>query len=104
MDKKRLALLIQEYESGGVGYRTLARKYKVSLGFISNMIRRKKNQPQVVKPRPKVKEEELPDDPELLKEEIRKLKLKIELQDIIIDVSSKELGVDLRKKRGARQS
>jgi|HubBroStandDraft_1064217.scaffolds.fasta_scaffold868899_1 hypothetical protein len=104
MDKKRLTTLIQEYESGGVGYRTLARKYKVSLGFISKMIRKNKSQPQVVKPKPRVKEEALPDDPELLKEEIRKLKLKIELQDIIIDISSEELGVDLRKKRGARQS
>jgi intein/homing endonuclease len=104
MDKKRLSALIEEYESGRVGYRTLARKYKVSLGFISKMIRKKRNQQQPVKPKPKVKEEALPDDPELLKEEIRKLKLKIELQDIIIDISSKELGVDLRKKRGARQS
>jgi hypothetical protein len=26
------------------------------------------------------------------------------LQDLIIDISSKELGVDLRKKRGTRRS
>lgn len=102
MDKKQTALLIREYETGSVGYRTLSKKYGVSLGFISKMIRldKEKLKPIVVL----VKEDDLPDDVKILKEEIRKLKLKVELQDIIIDISSKELGVDLRKKRGARQS
>lgn len=103
MDKKQIALLIREYETGSVGYRTLSKRYGVSLGFISKMIRLDKEsrlKPIVVVP----KDDELPDDVNLLKEEIRKLKLQVELQDIIIDISSKELGVDLRKKRGARQS
>jgi hypothetical protein len=46
----------------------------------------------------------LPDDVQQLKEELRKARLKIELQDIIIDIASKELGVDIRKKSGTRQS
>ena len=102
MDKKQTALLIREYETGSVGYRTLSKKYGVSLGFISKMIRldKEKLKPIVVV----AKEYDLPDDVKILKEEIRKLRLKVELQDIIIDISSKELGVDLRKKRGARQS
>lgn len=103
MDKKQTALLIREYETGSVGYRTLSKKYGVSLGFISKMIRLDKESrlaPIVVV----AQEDDLPDDVKILKEEIRKLRLKVELQDIILDISSKELGVDLRKKRGARQS
>ena len=48
--------------------------------------------------------ESLPDDINVLKEELRKARLKIELQDLMIDISSKELGIDLRKKHGTRRS
>jgi hypothetical protein len=101
MDKKQTALLIREYETGRVGYRTLSKKYGVSLGFISKMIRleKEKLKPIVVV----AKEDDLPDDVKILKEEIRKLRLQVELQDIMIEIAGKELGVDLRKKRGARQ-
>jgi transposase len=46
----------------------------------------------------------MPDDIAALKEELGKARLKIELQDIMIDLASKELGVDIRKKSGTRQS
>jgi hypothetical protein len=48
--------------------------------------------------------EDLPDDVKVLKEALRKERLKNELLNIVVDISSKELGVDLRKKYGARQS
>jgi transcription initiation factor IIF auxiliary subunit len=113
MDKKQRTLLIQEYGCGGKSYRILARKYGVSLGYISKVIRSNKEYRQkqaeleaaaAAKKTARRKKDDLPDDVQLLKEEIRKLKLKIELQDIIIDISSKETGIDLRKKRGARRS
>jgi hypothetical protein len=105
MDKKQRVSLIREYELGGIGYRTLARKYGTSLSSVGRMIvGSKANHEKVVVIQPAVEEDNLPDDIKILKQEIRKLKLKVELQDIIIDISSKELGVDLRKKRGARQS
>jgi len=103
MDKKQVMLLLQEYDSGSASYRTLARKYKVSIGFISKMVKRKRDRLYRVLATP-VKQEKLPDDVKLLQEELRKLRLKVELQDIILDISSEELGVDLRKKHGARQS
>ena len=64
----------------------------------------KEHQLKKVTPVKEAKEDDLPDDVKILMEEIRKLRLKVELQDIIIDISSKEMGVDLRKKRGTRQS
>jgi transposase len=104
MEKSERLLLIKDYETKGLSYRILARKYDVSIGYISKVIRSKKeHQLKQVAPAPKVEEADLPDDVKLLKAEIRKLKLKIELQDIIIDISSKEMGVDLRKKRGTRR-
>lgn len=114
MEKKQRMLLIQEYDSGGKSYRILAMKYGVSLGYISKVIRSNKEHRQkqaeieaaaaAAKKAARPKKDDLPDDVQLLKEEIRKLRLKIELQDIIIDISSKETGIDLRKKRGARRS
>lgn len=98
-------MLLEEYDLGGIGYRTLAKKYGTSASTISRMIiSNKKRHPKPVIDEITTVEVDLPDDLTLLKEEIRQLKLKIELQDIIIDISSKELGVNLRKKRGARQS
>lgn len=110
MEKKQIERLIEEHESKGLSYRILARKYGVSLGYISKVIksdkehRQKQIDPPVAKKKVRPIQDDLPDDVSLLKEEIRKLRLKIELQDIIIDISSKETGIDLRKKRGARRS
>lgn len=105
MNKKKTALLIHEYELGTIGYRSLAKKYRISASTVCRMIKaNKKNQLKSIAPHPESEEDKLPDDVKVLKEEIRKLKLKVELQDLIIDISSKELGVDLRKKPGTRQS
>ena len=51
-----------------------------------------------------IQEDDLPDDIVVLKEALRKEKLKNELLNAVIDVASKELGVDIRKKSGTRQS
>jgi transposase len=105
MEKAQRLLLIKDYETKGLTYRILARKYDVSVGYISKVMKSKKeHQLRQVEPVPVAKEDGLPDDVKQLKEEIRKLRLKVELQDIIIDISSKEMGFDLRKKRGTRQS
>ena len=105
MDKKQKAILIREYENGGTGYGTLAKKYGTSVSSVRRMIAEsKKSKVTPIAVQPDSEEDNLPDDVKLLKEEIRKLRLKVEVQDIIIDISSKELGLDLRKKRGARQS
>jgi hypothetical protein len=47
--------------------------------------------------------EPLPTDIKKLQEELRKSKLHIELLNAIIDIGGKELGVDLRKKSGAKR-
>ena len=106
MDEKIAKLILEDRNLGGLSYRTLAAKYGISLTQIHRMVMSKQNKqkkPAVI--RVEVAEElALPDDIKLLKEELRKARLKIELQDLMIDISSKELGIDLRKKHGTRQS
>lgn len=65
-----------------------------------------KNQAAHIKEKPTatLPDNSLPEDVNMLKEELRKAKLKIELQDLMIDIASKELGVDIRKKSGTRRS
>jgi hypothetical protein len=51
-----------------------------------------------------IKADDLPDDVKLLKELLRKERLRTELLNNIIDIADKELGINIRKKSGARRS
>jgi transposase len=101
MDKKQTSQIIHEYQALGLSCRTLGKKYGMSHTRIYRMI--KKNQKQG-KPAEAVPEEVMPEDVKGLKEALRKERLKNELLNAVIDIASKELGVDIRKKSGTRQS
>lgn len=106
MDPKTKLEILYDRSVNGLSYRALAEKYGISCTHIHRTVMskaKKQKKPQVIKP---VAEEEmaLPDDIKTLREELRLARLKIELQDLIIDISSKELGIDLRKKRGTKRS
>jgi hypothetical protein len=103
MDKKTAAQIIKDYTVDGLSYRNLGKKYKMSHVRIYRMLMGKQKKQSQTKVLEIAEADLLPDDVAVLKEELRKARLKIELQDLIIDISSKELGVDLRKKRGTRQ-
>lgn len=106
MDEKLAKLILEDRNVGDLSYRTLASKYGISRTQIHRMVmskQKKQKKPAVIKAEV-VEELALPDDIKLLKEELRKARLKIELQDLMIDISSKELGIDLRKKHGTRPS
>ena len=98
-------LLMHERKTIGTSYRKLASKYGCSLSHVMRMMKKekqKKEQEKVLSISKQV--EEMPDDIKALKEALRKEKLKNELLNLVVDISSKELGVDLRKKYGTRQS
>ena len=108
MDKKKEAQIIREYANNKGSYRMLGKKHGVSSSKIHRIMKTNEQlqgQEKALKTgeAPK-KEPELPADVELLKAALRQALLKIELQDLMIDISGKELGVDLRKKHGTRQS
>ncbi|MDB5088436.1 MAG: hypothetical protein JWR09_2430 [Mucilaginibacter sp.] len=100
MDKNTAAQIIEERRVDGLSYRSLGKKYSLPIASIHRLIMGKpKKQAKIP-----LAAESLPEDINLLKEELRKARLKIELQDLMLDISSKELGIDLRKKHGTRRS
>jgi hypothetical protein len=105
MDKKTAAQIIEDHLVHGLSYRSLGKKYNVPHVTVYRMLmgKPKKKQKQI-KALDLAEGELLPDDVTVLKEELRKARLKIELQDLMLDISSKELGIDLRKKHGTRRS
>ena len=82
----------------------LGKKYGVSYTRIYRIMKSNKKIQEQAKEIKAAEEEPLPEDIPTLQEELRKARLKIELQDLMLDISSKELGLDLRKKHGTRQS
>ena len=92
----------------GLSYRRLGTKYGIGHTTIYGMLKRKAKRAakakEIQQTKKVVAEEPLPDDLETLKRALREARLTIELQDMMIDIAGKELGVDLRKKHGTRQS
>lgn len=104
MDKKEAALMLHDHYVKGESYRTLVKRYGVSLGTVHNMLKKAQegHREGLPEPEAKVEERPMPDEVRALKEALRVERLKNELLNAVIDVSSKELGVDLRKKHGTR--
>jgi transposase len=102
MDKKQAAQIMHDYQVLGLSCRTLGKKYGMGHTRIYRMI--KSNQEKQLKPEEALPEEAMPEDVKSLKEALRKERLKTELLNTVIDIASKELGVDIRKKSGTRQS
>jgi len=106
MDEKTAESILIDRNLLGLNYRTLEKKYGISRAQIHRMVmskQKKEKKPSAIKALP-VEDTALPDDVKTLREELRKARLKIELQDLMIDISSKELGIDLRKKHGTKRS
>lgn len=105
MDRKKISQVVYDREVMGLSYRNLGKKYGVDAMTAHRIIMSKqRKQDQRTEQSVAANVSALPDDIKLLKEELRKAKLKIELQDLMIDIASKELGVDIRKKSGTRRS
>jgi len=103
MNNKQEEQLHYDHVVNKLSYRKLALKYGVHFTTIGRILMARANK-QEQKEKAPVTPEPAGDDVVLLKEELRKARLKIELQEIMLDIASKELGVDIRKKPGTRQS
>ncbi len=106
MEYKNVSAILYDHNVGGLSYRNLAEKYGITRDQVHRIVMSKHNKPKKAREIVRVVKKELPvpDDINLLKKELREARLKIELQDFMLDISSKELGIDLRKKHGTRQS
>jgi hypothetical protein len=106
MEYKNVSAILYDHNVTGLSYRSLAAKYGINRDEVHRIVMSKHNKEKKVRKIVQVVRKELPvpDDINLLKEELRQARLLIELQDLMLDISSKELGIDLRKKHGTRQS
>ena len=104
MDKKTAAQIIEDYMVHGLSYRSLGKKYGIPHVTVYRMLMGNPKKQAKIKVLEIAEADLLPDDVPALKEALRKARLLIELQNLMLDISSKELGIDLRKKHGTRQS
>jgi transposase len=108
MDNKTEAQIRYDHAVNGLSYRSLGTKYGIGHTTIYGMVKRKAKRlvkaTEIQQTEQVAAEEPLPDDLKTLKQALREARLVIELQDIMINIAGKELGVDLRKKHGTRQS
>ena|SRR5271167_2895884 len=108
MDNKTEAQISYDHAVNGLSYRNLGTKYGIGHTTIYGMLKRKAKRlvkaKEIRQTKQVVAEEPLPDDLKTLKQALREARLTIELQDMMLDIAGKELGVDLRKKHGTRQS
>ena len=84
----------------GMSYRNLGNKYKIGASTAYGIIMKKKKSGLATYG--KSSGQEIPDDISKLKEALREERLRNELLNTMIDIASKELGVDIRKKSGTR--
>lgn len=99
--------IVSEYLTGNTTYRKLGDKWGIDFRIIHSWVMKYKGKTTKAQPQSKKESsglsEPLPTDIKKLQEELRKSKLHIELLNAIIDIGGKELGVDLRKKSGAKR-
>jgi hypothetical protein len=104
MNKNKEEKILQERFKSGASFRTLALKHGLSYGCVYRMVNKGITNPGKENEKAQVKSEDLPDDVKLLKELLRKERLKTELLNNIIDIADKELGTNIRKKSGTKRS
>lgn len=99
--------IIAEYLTGNTTYRKLGDKWGIDYRIIHSWVMKYKGKTSKAHSKPPKESsglsDPLPTEIKKLQEELRKSKLHIELLNAIIDIGGKELGVDLRKKSGAKR-
>jgi len=102
--------VVEEYLLGGVSLRELEGKYKINFrtihrwvkqaeaGLEAGEVERLKAKRSLV-----VKQRDLPTDVKQLQKELEEARLKNELLTVMIELAEDQFGIEIRKKRGAKQ-
>lgn len=99
MDESIKKRIIEDHIQG-FSYRNLGNKYGIGATTAYDIVMKKKE--TGIASQGKLSTEELPEDISALKAALREERLRNELLNTMIDIASKELGVDIRKKSGTR--
>jgi hypothetical protein len=105
MNKTKADAIKKDRELNATTYRSLGRKYGISHSMVFRMFEKaQKEVPSVTIKAEENPEEVIPLDEESMAEALRKSRLENELLRLVINIAGKELGEDLLKKHGTRQS
>ena len=100
MNKRLIDQINQDRELGGLSFRSLATKYGIPLSTVHKMANSKSDKKAVTETSDRAASDEL----SVLKAQLRQEQLRNELLNNMIDIASKELGIDIRKKSGTKRS
>lgn len=100
--------IIAEYLTGNTTFRALGKKWGIDFRTLHSWVMKYKGKSKKVLTKSKDKPvvapgEPLPTDLKKLQAELRKAQLHVQLLNAIIDIGERELGVDIRKKYGAKR-
>lgn len=96
--------VVREYLAGGTTYRRLAKKYGVPRTTICRWVEQAGGGEDGERGDVRTgKESDELAEVNRLREELEKARLKNKLLNAMIDIAEEQLGVDIRKKRGARR-
>lgn len=108
--KKKKARLVAEYRRGGVSLRELEAKYGVSHGTIHRWVKafeakaEEGRQEELADSRWEIAERSgVPAELRRLRKELEEERLRNELLNTMIDIAETQMGIDIRKKRGAKR-
>ena len=103
--------VVADYLSGKVNVTNLARRYNYTRQTIYRWVEESRNKldenADMAKKKikaPKIIEEPIPTDIKQLKQELESARLQIKLLEATIDIADEQLGTNIRKKSGTRQS
>ncbi len=105
--EKKQREAVEAYLRGGVTLRELEVRYKVPHSTIHRWVKEFESGLTAEQLRESMerreKQGELPDDVRELQRQLAEARLKNELLNTMIDIAEDQLGVDIRKKRGAKR-
>jgi transposase-like protein len=103
--------IVARYLTGTTSYRKLQAEYGFNIATLHSWVQQhrygmsKPGIKKVLKAQPgEAREEAMPTDIKVLQAELRKARLHNKVLSAVIDIAEEELGVDIRKKYGTRQS
>jgi transposase len=106
VSKKKRELLYQTYLITGESCHSLGLKFGLSLSTARRVLMKEKQKAELQPPGPPPAQEKplSPAEIKALQEELRMARLQIRLLEATIDIADEQLGTNIRKKPGTRQS
>jgi transposase len=91
--------VVREYRRGGVSLRFLSAKYGISLATLHGWVKAQAEEAEVDKP---ARANAVSAEVRKLQRELEVARLEVKIYKTMIDIAERDLGIQIRKKRGAK--